>query len=137
MSSEAGVGVRGPGAERARSFQDLDVYKRLYEAMIIIAQQVLPKIPAQEKFGLVDQMRRASKAPIAILAEGYAKRSYSRDWLRYINDAIGECNEMIAHLSMCRDLYGANCDKSMLEKLISDYDISGKQLYRLGQSWKK
>jgi four helix bundle protein len=119
-----------------RSFQDLDVYKRLRDAMIIVAKEVLPSLPKEEKFGLIDQMRRASKAPLAIIAEGYAKKNYKKDWMKYINDAIGECNEMIAHLSCCKDIYDQDISKEVIKKLIDEYDISGKQLYRLGESWR-
>ena len=119
-----------------RSFRDLDVYKRMYDAMLIVAKTILPGLPKEEKFSLIDQMRRASKAPLAIIAEGYAKKNYRKDWLKYINDAIGECNEMVAHLSCCRDLYPDRLDVKILDKLINEYDISGKQLYRLGESWR-
>lgn len=118
-----------------RSFQDLDVYKRLYDAMLSVHNVVIPQLPRDEKYGLIDQMRRASKAPLAIIAEGYAKKNYRRDWQRYINDAMGECNEMIVHLSCCRDLY-SSLNKDMINKLLDDYNVSGKQLYRLGESWK-
>jgi four helix bundle protein len=125
------------GSNNIKSYQDLDVYKRLYEAMLLVHKTILPNLPVSEKFGLIDQMRRASKAPLAILAEGYAKKNYKKDWLRYINDAIGECNEMIVHLSCCRDLYNAIFKKDLLDKLLEEYNISGKQLYRLGKSWDK
>lgn len=120
-----------------RSFLDLDVYKRLYSAMVRVSKEVTPKLPVFEKYDLVDQIRRASKAPIAIIAEGYARKNYQKDWLKYINEAIGESNEMIAHLSICRDIYGEKFDKNILNSLIKEYDICGKQLYRLGQSWSK
>lgn len=119
-----------------RSFHDLDVYKRMYDAMLVVIKTILPMLPKEEKFSLIDQMRRASKAPLAIIAEGYAKKNYKKDWVKYINDAIGECNEMIAHLSCCRDLYSEKLDIKIVDKLINEYDISGKQLYRLGESWR-
>ena len=122
---------------KVRSFTDLDVYKRLYSSMLLVMTKVLPKLPNEERFGLIDQMRRASKAPLAIIAEGYAKKNYKKDWQKYINDAIGECNEMIVHLSCCRDVYSTRTDKTLVSKLIDDYDICGKQLYRLGESWKQ
>jgi len=125
----------GEEMQKTQSFRDLDVYKRLYQAMLLIAEKILIKLPAEEKFGLIDQMRRASKAPLAIIAEGYAKKHYRKDWMRYINDAIGECNEMITHLSCCKDLYSRYVDTGLIEKLIADYDISGKQLFCLGKSW--
>ena len=38
-------------------------------------------------------MRRACKSPLAIIAEGYARKNYKKDWQKYLNGAIGECNE--------------------------------------------
>ena len=119
-----------------RSFRDLHVYKRLYNTMLLVMKEVLPSLPKEERFSLSDQMRRAAKAPLAIIAEGYAKKNYKRDWIKYIRDAIGECNEMIVHLSCCRDIYGDRVDAVLVDKLINEYDISGKQLYRLAESWK-
>jgi four helix bundle protein len=121
----------------AKSFRELDVYQRLYQAMLSVSAKVLPKLPSEEKFGLAEQMRRASKAPLAIIAEGYARKNYKKDWLRYINDAIGECNEMIVHLSCCGDIYGKYMEAGIIGQLIREYDIAGKQLFCLGKSWQK
>lgn len=124
-------------ADKVRSFQDLDVYKRLYNSMLLVMKEVLPNLPREEKFDLADQMRRCCKSPLAIIAEGYARKNYKKDWIKYINEAIGECNEMIVHLSCCRDLYAKNVKVDLINSLIEAYDISGKQLYRLGESWVK
>jgi len=103
--------------------------------MLNVMTKVIPKLPANEKFSLSDQMRRSCKAPLAILAEGYAKKHYRKDWLKYINDAIGECNEMVTHLSISRDLYFENSGRILINELIGEYAVCSKQLYRLGESW--
>ena len=121
----------------AYSFQDLDVYQSLYKAMVTVLTKVIPQLPKEEKYDLVDQLRRSCKAPPALIAEGYAKKNYQKDWLKYLNDAIGECNEMIVHLSCCRDVYDKHVDSILCQELIKIYDICGKQLFRLGQSWQK
>ena len=123
--------------EKALGFQDLVVYKRLYAAMVEVMTKVVPVLPQAEKFDLADQIRRACKAPLAIIAEGYAKKNYRKDWLKYINEAIGECNEMVVHLTICRDLYADHALKKHLNGLIQEYVISGKQLFRLGDSWRQ
>lgn len=121
--------------EKVISFQDLNVYKRLYAAMLLVMREVIPKLPSEEKFDLGSQMRRCCKSPLAIISEGYARKNYKKDWQKYINTAIGECNEMITHLSFCRDLYSDQINIKLTGQLIEEYDISGKQLYRLGESW--
>lgn len=120
----------------AYSFQDLEVYQRLYGLMIKILTEVIPQLPKEERFDLVDQLRRSCKAPPALIAEGYAKKNYRKDWQKYLNDAIGECNEIIVHLSCCRDVYGKFIDTKLCQNLIESYTIGGKQLFRLSQSWK-
>ncbi|MFZ5365845.1 MAG: four helix bundle protein [Patescibacteria group bacterium] len=118
-----------------RSFKDLDVYKTLYKAAIIFLKEILPKLPEEEKYNLKEQGRRACMAPLAIIAEGYAKKHQKRAWKKYLEDALGERNEMITHLSLIKDLYSHLVDPKLCDYLIEMYDISGKQLYRLGESW--
>ena len=119
----------------ARSFQDLRVYQNLYKAMVTVLTKIVPKLPKEEKYDLGSQMSRACKSPAALIAEGYAKKHHKKSWQKYLDDAIGECNEMITHLSICRDVYGQYVDVKLSEDLIQVYDISGKQLYNLGKSW--
>lgn len=82
-----------------RNFLDLDVYQNLYKASIIVLKEIIPNLPESEKYNLADQIRRCCMAPCALIAEGYAKKNQKLAWKKYLQDAIGECNEMITHLS--------------------------------------
>jgi four helix bundle protein len=57
-----------------KSFTDLRVYQNLYRAMIVVLIKIIPTLPKEERYDLVDQMRRCCKASPALLAEGFAKR---------------------------------------------------------------
>lgn len=118
-----------------RSFQDLKVHQNLYQAMIIVLTKIIPELPKEEKYDLVDQLRRCCKAGPALLAEGFAKRYQKRNWRKYLDDTMGECNEMIHHLSVCSDVYSKYVDLKLSKDLIKIYDISNRQLYRLRESW--
>ncbi|MDP3900081.1 MAG: four helix bundle protein [bacterium] len=118
-----------------RSFRDLHVYQNLYKAMVIVHTKIVPNLPKEERFDLVDQMKRASKGAPALLAEGFAKRYQTRAWHKYLEDTIGESSEMIHHLSVCIDLYSQYIDISLCNELISMYDICCKQLAKLDQCW--
>lgn len=118
-----------------KSYKDLIVYQSLYQAMVKVLTKIIPRLPREEKYDLVDQMRRACKSAPAQLAEGYAKKNYPRSWKKYIDDAIGESNEMIHHLNVCVDVYAKFVPKELCEELINIYNIIGKQLYNLGKNW--
>ena len=119
-----------------RSFRDLHVYQNLYKAMILVLTKIVPKLPREEKYDLTSQMRRACKAGPALIAEGFAKRYQKKNWQRYIDDTIGESNEMINHLSVCIDVYSKYIDKKLCEEVIEIYDFSCAQLYNLRKKWR-
>ena len=70
-------------------------------------------------------------------AEGYAKRHQKHGFQKYLDDAMGECNETIVGLEQCRDLYGDFLDNRLCEQLIDLYDKSGRQLYNLSSAWSR
>jgi four helix bundle protein len=72
-----------------RRFQDLAVYKKARNLAreIFRASQTFP---SEEKFSLTDQMRRASRAVGAQIAEAWAKRRYEKHFVSKLTDADGE-----------------------------------------------
>ena len=119
------------------SFNDLIVYQNTYKASLDVMAKIIPKLPPEEKYDLVDQLRRSCKAIPRLIAEGYAKRHQRLGFQKYLDDALGECNEMIVSLSQAKDIYAKTVDVKFCEELIRTYDISGKQIYRLSESWSK
>jgi four helix bundle protein len=123
--------------KRIASFRDLEVYQGTYRACIEVVTGIIPKIPDFEKNDLKSQLRRSVKAISRLIAEGYAKRHQKHGFQKYLDNAMGECNETIVGLEQCRDLYGANVDRDLCEQLVDLYDKSGRQLYKLSSAWSK
>lgn len=123
------------GKKRITSFRDLEVYQNTYNAMLIVMKEIVPKLPDNEKYDLKDQSSRACKAIPRLIAEGYAKRHQKAGFQKYIDDAMGECNEMVVSLSQRRDIYPTYVNVKRCDELIDVYDKSGRQLYKLGNAW--
>lgn len=119
------------------SFRDLDVYQRSYKAGILVITKVLPNLPVCEKFDLFDQLLRSSKAVPRLIAEGFAKKHQKAGFQKYIDDAMAEANETQVGLCQCCDIYPKFIDIKICESLIEEYNIIGKQLYRLEEAWNK
>lgn len=119
------------------SFKDLIVYQNTYKASIEVMTKLLPKLPDSERYDLKDQLSRSCKSIPRLIAEGYAKRHQKLGFQKYLDDALGECNEIIVSLSHAKDIYSKYVDTKLCEELITSYDISGKQIYRLSESWTK
>jgi len=121
--------------KKIASFRDLEVYRGTYQGCIEVMMKIIPKIPDVERSDLKSQLRRSVKAIPRLIAEGYAKRHQKHGFQKYLDDAMGECNETIVGLEQCRDLYGEFVDRTLCEQLIDLYDKSGRQLYNLSSAW--
>jgi four helix bundle protein len=83
---------------RVRSFEDLDVYRRLVELHLELHSLTLG-FPKHEMYELGSQMRRSSNSIPANLAEGWNNKHTSM-YLEGINRALGELRETRHHLAM-------------------------------------
>ena len=119
------------------SFKDLDVYQRSYKACLKVIQQVILKLPISEKFDLANQLSRSSKAVPRLIAEGFAKKHQRKGFQKYLDDAMSESNETEVGLMQCKDLYNREIDPALSESLVKEYDIIGRQIFKLREAWSK
>ncbi len=70
--------------------------------------------PSEERFSLVDQVRRSSRSVPANIAEAWRKRRYPAAFVSKLNDAEGEAAETQTHLEIalrCGYLSQADFDR--------------------------
>ncbi len=85
-----------------KSAKDLIVYQKAYAlAMEIFA--VSKGFPAEEKYSLIDQIRRSSRSVCTNLREAWAKRRYEAHFVSKLTDADGENGETETWLDFAHD----------------------------------
>ena len=80
-----------------KSYRDLEVYKISQELAVKIHAMSLT-LPPFELYEEGSQIRRSSKAVTSAIVEGYCKRYYKKDFIKFLVLAITECDETIVHL---------------------------------------
>jgi four helix bundle protein len=118
---------------KIKTFSDLDVFKRAYNASRLVLFSIIPLLPKEEKYDLGDQLRRACKSIPTLIAEGYAKKYQNKGFQKYLQDAMAEANEMIVHLSYAGEYMKRD---ELIDRLKNDYLIISKQLFRLQENWR-
>jgi four helix bundle protein len=81
-------------------FRELEVYKKAFAAAMRIFE-ITKNFPAEEKYSLVDQIRRASRSVCSNLAEGWRKRKYVAVFQNKVTDAMQEASETQCWLEFC------------------------------------
>ena len=84
------------------SANDLIVYKKAY-ALAMEIFEVSKTFPAEEKYALTGQIRRASRSVCLNLREAWAKRRYEAHFVSKLTDCDGENSETDSCLDFARD----------------------------------
>jgi four helix bundle protein len=72
--------------------QELQVYRRSFDTAMRLFD-LSRTFPKEERYSLVDQMRRASRSVCAQIAEGWRRRRYEAAFINKLNEAEGEVAE--------------------------------------------
>ena len=85
-----------------QSFRDLKVWEKAHKLTLDV-YRVTKAFPADERFGLTSQLRRACASIPANIAEGCG-RSGGKELRRFLDIAMGSASEVEYHLLLARDL---------------------------------
>ena len=84
-----------------KTFEDLEVYKAAREFRKKI-YKLIKKLPEEEKFNLVGQMRRAAISLTNNIAEGYGRYHYQEN-IQFCRQSRGSLCELLDDLNICID----------------------------------
>src|SRR3954471_17841935 len=86
----------------AEKFQDLVVWQKSHQ-LVLAVYKLTRRLPKEELFGLVSQMRRSAVSVPANIAEGFKRRGKA-DKARHLNIAQGSLEELRYYFILCADL---------------------------------
>lgn len=85
-----------------RGFRDLIVYQLSYKLSVEIFEST-KSFPKEEKYSLVDQIRRSSRSVPSNISEAWSKRRYPKSFVSKLIDADGEASETTVWLDFSKD----------------------------------
>ncbi len=98
---------------------ELDVYKRAFDAAMRVFR-CSSEFPKEERYSLVDQIRRSSRSVCANLAEAWRKRRYKAAFISKLSDSEAEAAETQVWLQ-----FAVECeylDREPAKQLYNTYD---------------
>jgi four helix bundle protein len=89
--------------EEERGLGSLQVWRRSLTFAVRVCKQVVPLLPAEEKWVLAQQLRRSVQSIPANIAEGHG-RYYYQESVRFCYMARGSMHETLSHLTLAHEL---------------------------------
>ena len=106
------------------SYRDLEIYKLAFELAFRVHKESL-KLPKFEVFEQGSQIRRSSKSIKDQIAEGFGRRRYKAEYIKFLIYSHSSCDETSSQLDMLIEVY-----PEMIEfrSLSDQYAILGRKI---------
>ena len=109
-----------------KSYRELDVYKESKQLAIEIHKMSLT-LPKFELYEEGSQIRRSSKAVTSAIVEGYGRKRYKQDFIRFLVYAQSECDETIVHLDFLHETESLK-ETSLYNSFFERYTVLSKKI---------
>jgi four helix bundle protein len=107
------------------SYKDLEIYQLSYRLAVKIHKFSLT-LPKYELYEEGSQIRKSSKGITSCIVEGYGRKRYKADYIRFLTYAHASCDETILHLNFINDTH--NPDEKKMNYFFEKYDELGRKI---------
>ena len=108
------------------SYRDLEIYQMAHQLAVEIHKMTLAELPTYERFEEAGQIRRASKSIPTNIVEGFGRRRYKAEFIKFLIYSHASCDETLEHVLLLRDTASLSKDQSIY--FIQNYETLGKKI---------
>lgn len=114
-----------------KSYRDLEVYIEAKRLAIEVHKLSL-ELPKFELFEEGSQIRRSSKATASAIVEGYGRRRYKADFIKFLVYSQSECDETVVHLDFLFET-GSLKNSQQYNQIRNEYDSLSRRINKFIQ----
>ena len=118
------------------SFKKLVIWQKARELVIDIHKMTLRELPHFELYEEGSQIRRSIKSVKSNIVEGYGRRRYKQDYLRFLTYSLSSCDETTDHLETLYETESLK-DGALYQNLHERLQTLGKKINLFIQSVEK
>src|SRR3954468_21140828 len=107
------------------SYRNLEIWRLARASSLEIHRMTLTALPKFEMYEEGSQIRRSSKSVRSNIVEGYGRRAYKLDYVRFLTFALGSCDETTDHLETLFETHSLT-DEPLYQTLHANLQILGK-----------
>lgn len=118
------------------SYKKLQIWQLSREVVIDIHKMTLTKLPKFEMYEEGGQVRRSSKSVKSTIVEGYGRKKYQQEYIRFLTYAISSNDETLDHIETLFET-GSLKERQLFDDIHSKVELLGRKLNKFIQSIEK
>ena len=122
--------------KKNQSYKDLKIYQISHKLAVQIHKITLSKLPKFEQYEEGIQIRRSSKAIPTNIVEGFGRKRYRNEYIRYLTIALASCDETKEHLTLLHETESLQ-NEDTYNNLMKEYEELGSKIFRFRESLEK
>jgi four helix bundle protein len=111
-----------------QSYKDLEIYKMSQELAVKVHKMSLVGLPKIEMYEEGSQIRRASKSVVSNIVEGFGRKQYQQEFIKFLTYALASVDETKSHLDLLFET-GSLSDDKLYKELHGSYEVLGKKIF--------
>ena len=115
------------------SYRNLEVWQLARTLVMDVHQMTLRKLPKFEMFEEGGQIRRSVKSIKSTIVEGYGRRRYKQEFIKFLTYGLESCDETIDHLETLFETESLT-NRKLYDDLHARLEVLGKKLNLFTQS---
>jgi four helix bundle protein len=115
------------------SYKNLEIWQLARELVIDIHKMTINELPKFEMYEEGSQIRKSIKSAKSTIVEGYGRRRYKQEYMRFLTYAIGSTDETIDHLETLFETESLK-DEKPYKNLHKRLNLLGKKLIRFQEA---
>ena len=115
-----------------QNYKDLEIYQLGHKLAVEIHKMTL-ELPKFEMHEEAYQIRKSAKEIPSNIVEGFGRKHYQQEYVRFLIFAHSSCNETIEHLEILFQTKSL-IDKTKFDYFMEGYDKLGRKLNRFIQA---
>ena len=115
------------------NYRDLEVWQLARELVVSIHEMTLTRLPKFEMYEEGSQVRRSIKSVKSNIVEGYGRRRYKQEFVKFVDYALASCDETVDHLDTLVATKSLT-DEALIAELAKKLDELGRKLNLFLQS---
>ncbi len=117
---------------RYQGYKDLDIYKKARKLAIEV-HKISLRLPKFEMYEEGSQIRRSSKSIKSNIVEGFGRRRYKQEFIKYLIYSVASCDETRDHLDTLYETKSL-IDEGKYKYLSEEYSHLGKMITNFTKS---